>query len=153
MADLKTDGNLYDIRHVTVVVGSIPMIDIGDGVGITPKREAKLITTAYGEVGFSFDPSTAAEVTINLLSTSPSINYMKKLVNLAALGAHEADVPVTITSLSPRATGFQEIRVAHCLFSMGEISIAGEAPTISFKGIAYGYTQDSGSPDTFPPDI
>ena len=129
------EARIYDISTVKVYCDGVEMMDIGDGVGITPTRESPVIESLYGEVGFSISPSSACDVTINLLATSESNTKMRSLAE-----AQKA-VPVSIKSEDPDATGFEEISADYIIFSFAEKSLAGEAPTYEWKGKGYGYSE------------
>lgn len=130
-----TETRVYDIRNCKIYVDGVEIIDAGEGIGITPKRENKLIGTPWGEVGFSLDPSTAADVTISLKATSPSNTKMREIA------AAQKVVPVSIKSEDKDATGFEEIGVDYCIFSPAEKKLEAEAPTYEYKGAGFGFNE------------
>ena len=129
------EARIYDISSCKAYVDGIEMVDIGDGVGITPKREPKVVTALKGEVGFSIDPSTGADVTISLLATSESNAKMR------ALAEAQKAVQVSIRSEDSDATGFEEISVDYVIFMFAEKKLEAEAPTYEYKGVGYGYSE------------
>lgn len=128
-----TEPRIFDIKKCKAYVDGVEMADIGSGIGITPKRETKVIESLYGEVGFNVDPKTGAEVTINLLATSPSNTKMRAIANAQKV------VPVSIKSADPDATGFEEISVDYVIFQHAEKKLEGEAPAFEYKGVGYGF--------------
>lgn len=129
------EARIYDISSCKVYVDGVEMVDIGDGLGITPKKEAKIVSSLYGEVGFSLDPSTGADVTISLLATSESNSKMR------ALAESQKVVQVSIKSEDSDATGFEEISVDYVIFKFAEKKLEAEAPTYEYVGIGYGYAE------------
>ena len=129
------EARIYDITTVKVYVDGVEMMDVGDGIGITPTRESTVVESLYGEVGFSMNPSTACDVTINLLATSESNAKMR------ALAASQKVVPVSIRSEDSDATGFEEISADYIIFSFAEKTLSGEAPTYEWKGKGYGFDE------------
>ena len=131
MAEART----YDVNSIKAYVDGTEIMDIGEGVGITPTKEPKIISSLYGEVGFSLDPSTGADVTISLLATSESNSKMR------AVAEAQKIVSVSIKSEDSDATGFSEISVDNVIFQFAEKKIEGEAPTYEYKGTGYGYNE------------
>lgn len=130
------EARIYDIKNWSVYVDGVEMVDVGDGIGITPKREAKLIESLTGEVGFSMDPTTAADVTISLLATSESNTKMRQIAN------SQKPVSVSIRSSDPDSTGVEEISVDYAIFQHAEKKMEKEAPTYEYKtSAAYGYQE------------
>jgi len=129
------EAKIFDIKKCAVYVDGVMMVDIGDGIGITPKRETKVIESLYGEIGFSLDPSTAADVTISLKSTSESNTKMR------AVAEAQKVVAVSIKSEDSDATGFEEIGVDYVIFQHAEKKMEGEAGTYEYKGSGYGFSE------------
>lgn len=129
------EARIYDIREISVYIDGVLQVDIGDGFGITPKREAKVVMALQGEVGFSLDPSTGADITHSLLATSESNAQMRNLA------ASQKVVSVRVVSNDPDSTGFEEISVDYAIFKFAEKTLEAEAPTYEYTGIGYGYDE------------
>jgi len=133
---------VYDIRDIDVYVGDRKITEFAPGgLTVTPSPENTLIKGLKGEVGFNIDPSTAAEVTLRLKSTSPEVEYLKGLWN-AQLQGHRV-TSIRITSAAPSAMGFSEIVIEYAMMSKPpEFSTnEKEAPDIEFSFIGYGYRE------------
>jgi hypothetical protein len=128
-----TTPKIFDISKCKVYVDGVEMVDIGSGIGITPKRATKVIDSLYGPVGFNIDPNTGAEVTLSLLSTSSSNDKMRAIANSQKV------VSVSIKSADTAATGFGEISVDYVIFQHAEKKLEGDAPTYEYKGVGYGF--------------
>lgn len=129
------EARIYDINTVKIFVDGVEMMDVGSGIGITPTRESSVIESLYGETGFSINPSTACDVTINLLATSESNTKMRELA------ASQKIVSVSIKSEDSDATGFEEISADYIIFKYAEKKPDMEAPTYEYSGKGYGYNE------------
>ena len=128
-----TTPKIFDISKCKAYVDGIELVEIGSGIGITPKRETKVIDSLYGPVGFNMDPNTGAEVTISLLSTSASNDKMRSISNSQKV------VSVSVKSADKAATGFEEISVDYVIFQHADKKLEGDAPTYEYKGVGYGF--------------
>jgi len=145
---------VYDVRHVKCViryhanvgtdVGPIELTGLApDGFGITPAAEATAIKGLAGEVGFNIDPSTAAEATITLKSTSPNVPDLFNIID-----RQNTDDPPGYVSLDiivdpghEGAFGFSRLILEYAMFTKYPefATDEKEAPDIEFTLIGYNF--------------
>lgn len=71
---------VYDVRDVELRINEQLIEGLApDGFGITPGGETTLIAGLIGEQGFNIDPSSMAEATVTLKTSSPSNDVLRDL--------------------------------------------------------------------------
>jgi len=136
------EPHVYDIRDIDVYIGERKLTEFAPaGLTITPSPENTLIKGLKGEVGFNVDPSTAAEVSVKLKSTSPEVGYLRDLWN-AQLQGHRV-TNIRVTSASPASTGFSEIVIEYAMLSKPPEYATNEkeSPDLEFTFIGYNYRE------------
>jgi len=97
MGDVKT----YDYKFTVMTVGGVPITGFADGTGITVEFSSPSYTKtvgADGEVARTRSNDDTAKITITLLQTSLSNDWLSSLVALDKL-ANAGKVPVQIKDL------------------------------------------------------
>lgn len=90
---------VFDIRKVKVYVDGTEITGFApDGFGVTPGAETTMIAGLKGQVGFNVDPSTGAELTLTLKSTSDSNTFLRGKMNTQqeAMGSETPFKPMLI---------------------------------------------------------
>ncbi len=139
-----TEPTVYDIRDIDCYVGDRLLTQYATGgISVAPSAEDTLIKGLKGEVGFNIDPSSAAEITIVLKSTSPEVAYLSSLWS-GQMNAHTV-TKIRIVSVSPDATGFSEIVLEYAMLASPPTKATNEkeSPDYSFRFIGYGYREES----------
>lgn len=157
-------GKVYNVEKVDFKITGLENADgidnIGsvsgiaeDGFGITPTSETEVIPGLKGEQGFSVDPSTGAEGSLTLKSTSPNIDDMIELYN----GQQDGSVPpftieITVeTNESENGTnpaeafGFSSMTVDNAMlvsYAPFETDTRA-APDYEFEFVGYGFNVES----------
>lgn len=153
--------NVYNVKHVDFIISNIngetvddiedPLVITGissEGFGITPTSETGIIEGFKEEAGFSVDPSTGAEASLTIKSTSPNAKDLIRLYNEQQRGKL---APFTIKvyvkdeetggTNARKAFGFSQLIVEHTLFSTYAPFETEEqdAPDYEFTFIGYGF--------------
>jgi len=151
------EPEVYDVRKVDLIIAGQIITGIGeDGFGITPAEENMLIKGLKGEGGFSMDPSTAAEATVSLLSTSPSNQYLRQLWKRQNPGMNAAaprpfTFLVRVKTTYAEAFGFMKKYIRYTMIQgPPELVTEKEAPQYEWKFIGYGYEE---TPPVFLNDV
>jgi len=142
------EPEIYDVRKVELWINGQQITGIGeDGFGITPSQETTLIKGLKGEGGFSMDPTSAAEATVSLLSTSPSNEYLRKiLAQQSPPGNADAPVPflfeAKVKAGYEAAFGYSFKKIQYCMIvGPPELVTEKEAPQYEWKFVGYGYDE------------
>jgi len=133
---------VYDIRKATLKINGVIIEGIGeDGYGITPSGETTLITGLFGENGFNVDPSTGAEATVNLQSTSPSNEMLTLLKKVQDAGTQQPfTFEIIVDYEFVEAFGFKSQIINYCLIvGWPEHESSKESNQYEWKFIGYGY--------------
>lgn len=137
-----TEPTVYDIKDVDCFIGDTKITQYAPGgISVAPGAEDTLIKGLKGEVGFNIDPSTAAEITVVLKSTSPQVSFLSNLWN-GQVNAHSV-TKIKIVSINSDATGFSEIVLEYAMLASPPTKATNEkeSPDFSFRFIGYGYRE------------
>lgn len=140
------EAKVYDIRGAECRVDGREMTDVAtDGFSISPSAETVIIPGLVGEAGFAKDPSSGAEATVNLNSTSPENAFLRQLKQLQDEGSKG---PVTLEIIVKpdfvESFGFKRKGMRFAMlqnFSAFETSEK-EAPTYEYTFIGYGFSEE-----------
>jgi len=157
---------VYNVEHIDFKISEVDGVDFteddgeskldpvegisDDGFGITPEAETELIEGLKGEEGFSVDPSSAAEGSLTLKSTSQSLQSMIDLYNAQTTGeTGPFEIRIEVSDdvggeagTSPRhAFGFSKMVVENAmLVSYAPFETDGrESPDYEFEFIGYDF--------------
>lgn len=140
------EAKVYDIRGAECRLDGTLMTDVApDGFSIDPAGETVTIPGLVGETGFSKDPSTAAEGSINLLSTSPENAFLRNLKQLQDEGSKgPVAFEIIVKPDFESAFGFKKKGMRFAMiqnFASFETSEK-EAPSYEYTLVGYGFSEE-----------
>ena len=155
MADGEGEPRVYDIRKAKLqIIQDYPGVNTGDGevtgigedgYGITPQSEVTCITGLTGEHGFNMDPSTMAEATISLQSTSDWNDILRQMYNQQQIAPLDFQMTIEVSEEFQSAYGFSKKGLTHCMIvAPPEHATDGkESPQYEWKIVGYGYFEEA----------
>lgn len=147
------EPQVYDVSRAKVIINGEPMKGISeDGFGITPTQENSIIKGLTGEIGVNIDPTSGAEATVSLKSTSLSNEFLrelKKQQDERLIGPVLFEIQIDPTEVDgvpvhQKAHGFINKGMTYAwIMKWPEHSTDGhESPSIEWEFVGYGYFED-----------
>lgn len=147
------EPQVYDVSRASVIIDGHKMTGFSeDGFGLTPTQENSIIKGLIGEIGVNIDPTSGAEATISLKSTSLDNEFLrdlKKRQDAREVGPVQFEIQIDPTEVDgvpvhQKAHGFAKKGMVYAwIMKWPEQSTDGhESPSIEWEFVGYGYYEE-----------